>query len=47
MYKAIYGYFEKYLNCTYRYTGTDGKFIHINAREGGDNKMNLKNFVVY
>ena len=31
MYKAIYGYFEKELDCNYHYTDTDSIFININV----------------
>ena len=31
MYKAIYDYFEKELDCSYRYTDTDSIFININV----------------
>ena len=30
MYKAIYGYFEKELDCSYHYRDTDSIFININ-----------------
>ena len=30
MYKAIYGYFQKKLDCSYHYTDTDSIFININ-----------------
>ena len=30
MYKAIYDYFEKELDCSYHYTDTDSIFININ-----------------
>ena len=47
MYKAIYEYFEKELDCSYHYTDTDGIFIKINVSEGGSiseeiNKVNGK-----
>ena len=32
MYKAIYDYFEKELDCSYHYTDTDSIFININGR---------------
>ena len=35
MYKAIYEYFEKELDCSYHYTDTDSIFININVPEGG------------
>ena len=31
MYKAIYDYFEKVLDCSYHYTDTDSIFININV----------------
>ena len=31
MYKAIYDYFEKKLDCSYHYTDTDSIFININV----------------
>ena len=31
MYKAIYDYFEKELDCSYHYTDTDSLFININV----------------
>ena len=31
MYKAIYDYFEKELDCSYHYTDTDSVFININV----------------
>ena len=31
MYKAIYDYFEKELDCSYPYTDTDSIFININV----------------
>ena len=31
MYKAIYDYFEKELDCSYHYTDTDSIFININV----------------
>ena len=31
MYKAIYDYFEKVLDCSYHYTDTDSVFININV----------------
>ena len=31
MYKAIYDYFEKELDCSYHYTDTDIIFININV----------------
>ena len=30
MYKAIYDYFEKELDCSYHHTNTDSIFININ-----------------
>ena len=35
MYKAIYEYFGKELDCSYHYTDTDSIFININVPEGG------------
>ena len=35
MYKAIYKYFEKELDCSFYYTDTDSIFININVPEGG------------
>ena len=31
MYKALYDFFEKELNCGYQYTDTDSIFINIKA----------------
>ena len=38
MYKAIYDYFEKELDCIYHYTDTDSIFINIVVPEGSDIK---------
>ena len=35
MYKDIYEYFGKYLDCTYHYADTDSKSININVPGGG------------
>ena len=35
MYKAIYEYFEKELDCSYHYKDTDSIFINFNVHEGG------------
>ena len=34
MYKAIYDYFEKELDCSYHYTDTDSIYININVALG-------------
>ena len=36
MYKAIYEYFEKELDCSYHYTDTDSIFININVSLNSD-----------
>ena len=35
LYKAIYEYFEKELDCSYHYTDIDSIFINVNVAEGG------------
>ena len=35
LYKAIYDYFEKELDCCYHYTDTDSIFINLNVPDGG------------
>ena len=45
MYKAIYDYFEKKIDCSYQYTDTDSIFININVPLDGNietEKNNIK-----
>ena len=41
MYKAIYDYFEKVIDCSYHFTDTDSIFININVLLDGDIKTEM------